>query len=332
MPHVQTVTGPLDTAALGQTLMHEHVFVLTPDVQQNYPEHWGSEDDRVADAVRRLNAVHALGISTIVDPTVVGLGRFIPRIARIAEQVDVNIIVATGMYTYDAAPFFFQYRGPALDAVLGTSVPDPMVEMFVGDITDGIAGTGVRAGMLKCAIDHQGLTPGVERVMRAVGLAHRETGTPITVHTHPGSRQGLSVQRLLVDELGVAADRIVLGHSGDSTDAEHLTELAEAGFVLGMDRFGINLDTTFEARADIVVEMCRRGYADQMVLSQDAACYIDWIEPDVLAFLPQWHYEHVSTEVIPYLLAHGVTTEQVHTMLVDVPARFFAGPAPTSGA
>jgi hypothetical protein len=26
-------------------------------------------------------------------------------------------------------------------------------------------------------------------------------------------------------------------------------ELAEAGFLLGMDRFGINLDTTFEGRA-----------------------------------------------------------------------------------
>ncbi|MGX1672846.1 phosphotriesterase family protein [Streptomyces sp. NPDC055400] len=48
-----------------------------------------------------------------------------------------------------------------------------------------------------------------------------------------------------------------------------------------MDRFGINLETTFEARAETVVEMCRRGYADRMVLSQDASCYIDWIDPAV---------------------------------------------------
>ncbi len=82
-------------------------------------------------------------------------------------------------------------------------------------------------------------------------------------------------------------DRIVLGHSGDSTDIEHLTSLAEAGFVLGMDRFGINLETTFEARADTLVEMCRRGFAGQMVLSQDASCYIDWIDPNLMAALPQ---------------------------------------------
>jgi phosphotriesterase-related protein len=325
MPQVQTARGPIDTAELGQTLMHEHVFVLTPDVQQNYPQEWGSEDDRVADAVTTLNSLHALGIRTIVDPTVVGLGRYVPRIAQIAAQTDLNIVVATGLYTYADVPFYFHHRGPALDAVVGAPVPDPMVDMFVGDITEGIAGTDVKAGLLKCAIDHQGLTPGVERVMRAVGLAHQQTGTPITVHTHPGSQQGLHVKRVLVDELGVDPGKVVLGHSGDSTDAEHLTELAEAGFVLGMDRFGINLETTFEARADIVVEMCQRGFAGSMVLSQDASCYIDWIDPNVLAFLPQWHYEHISTEVVPYLLEHGVTQEQVDTMLVTVPKRVFDG-------
>lgn len=325
MPHVETARGPVDTSALGPTLMHEHVFVLTADVQQNYPAEWGAEDDRVADAVAKLRSLHALGIRTIVDPTVVGLGRYVPRIARIAQQVDINIVVATGLYTYADVPFFFQHRGPALDAVLGQSVPDPMVDMFVGDIRDGIAGTDVKAGLLKCAIDHQGMTPGVERVMRAVAAAHAETGTPITVHTHPESRQGLEVKRVLCDEAGVDPRRVVLGHSGDTTDADHLTELAEAGFILGMDRFGINLATTFEARADIVVEMCRRGFAASMVLSQDAACYLDWIDPDVMPFLPQWHYEHISREVVPYLLEHGVTQEQVDTMLVEVPRRYFEG-------
>jgi len=325
MPQVQTARGPVDAADLGQTLMHEHVFVLSADVQQNYPAEWGSEDQRVADAVQRLTSLRALGISTIVDPTVVGLGRYIPRIARIAEQVDLNIVVATGLYTYDDVPFFFHHRGPALEAVLGTPVPDPMVDMFVGDLTEGIAGTGICAGMLKCAIDAQGMTPGVERVMRAVARAHLQTGAPITVHTHPGSQQGIAVQRVLVAEEGVDARRVVLGHSGDSSDADHLSALAEAGFVLGMDRFGINLETTFEARADIVVELCRRGYAGSMVLSQDAACYLDWIEPAVMEFLPQWHYEHISTEVLPYLREHGVTEDQITTMLVDVPRDVLSG-------
>ena len=326
MTQVQTVRGPVDSADLGRTYMHEHVFVLTPDVQQNYPQEWGDEDSRVADAVTKLTALAASGVRTIVDPTVIGLGRYIPRIQRIAEQVpDLNIVVATGCYTYDDVPFFFHYRGPALNAALGAEVPDPMVDMFVADITDGITGTGAKAGMLKCAIDHQGMTGGVERVMRAVAKAHLQTGTPITVHTHPGSEQGLQAARVLGEE-GVDPRRVVLGHSGDTTDADHLQQLANLGFVLGMDRFGINLDTTFEARADIVIEMCKRGYAEAMVLAHDASCYIDWLAPGVMDFLPQWHYLHIEQDVLPYLRSHGVSDAQIETMLVTTPRRFFEGP------
>jgi phosphotriesterase-related protein len=309
---------------LGRTYMHEHVFVLDADVQQNYPAEWGSEEARVADAVEKLSALAAQGIRTIADPTVVGLGRYIPRIQRIADLVpNLNIVVATGCYTYDQVPFFFHYRGPALAAALGADVPDPMVEMFVEDIRQGIAGTGVRAAFLKCAIDQQGMTSGVARIMRAVARAHRITGAPITVHTHPESGSGLAVKQLLCDEEGVDPKRVILGHSGDSADVDHLSSLADEGFILGMDRFGLNVGTTFETRADTVIEMCRRGYADRMVLSHDAACYIDWIDPNVLALLTQWNYLHIHDDVLPYVRERGVTDAQIDAMLVETPRRYF---------
>lgn len=323
MSSIQTVRGAIDSADLGTTLMHEHVFVLTSDIQQNFPEEWGDEEARIEDAVARLEAVYDAGIRTIVDPTVIGLGRYIPRIKKIADRVRVSIVAATGVYTYEDVPFFFHHRGPALNEALGMEIPDPMVDMFIRDINEGVADTGVKAGMLKCAIDAPGLTPGVERIMRAIAKAHLATGTPITVHTHPGTQAGLHVKRVMCDEEGVDPSRIVLGHSGDTTDCDHLSALADMGFVLGMDRFGINLDTTFEARADTLIEMVKRGYASQMVLSQDAACYIDWVDPNVMAFLPQWHYLHLTNEVVPYVLEHGVTQEQIDTMFVDVPRRFF---------
>ncbi|WP_214414434.1 phosphotriesterase family protein [Sphaerisporangium fuscum] len=325
MSRIETVRGPVDSADLGVTLMHEHIFVLTTEMRENYPSEWGSEEERVSDAVAKLQAAYDAGVRTIVDPTVAGLGRYIPRIQRVAERLPLNIVVATGLYTYNDLPFFFHHRGPALNDLLGTELPDPMVEMFVGDIRDGIAGTGVRAGMLKCAIDRQGPTPGVERVMRAVAKAHLETGVPITVHTHPASRTGLEVKRVMCDEEGVEPGRIVLGHSGDTGDCDHLAELADAGFLLGMDRFGLYTEVPFEARAETLIEMARRGYAERMVLSQDASCYIDWIDPDVMAFLPQWHYTHLFEEVVPYVLERGVTRKQVDRMLVDVPRLFFEG-------
>ncbi len=329
MPTVETVRGPVDTLELGRTYMHEHVFILDADVQQNYPAEWGSEEARVADAVEKLSALAAQGIRTIADPTVVGLGRYIPRIQRIAELVpSLNIVVATGCYTYDQVPFFFHYRGPALAEALGGDVPEPMVEMFAEDIREGIAGTGVRAAFLKCAIDQQGMTSGVARIMRAVARAHRITGAPITVHTHPESRSGLAVKQLLCDEEGVDPKRVILGHSGDSTDLDHLSSLADEGFILGMDRFGLNIGTTFEARADTVVEMCRRGYADRMVLSHDAACYIDWIDPNVLALLTQWNYLHIHDDVLPYVRERGVNEAQIDAMLVETPRRYFEDNAP----
>ena len=324
MATVETVRGPVDSSELGKTYMHEHVFVLDSDVQRNYPEEWGSEDDRCADAVEKLKALAAQGVRSIADPTVVGLGRYIPRIQRIAERVpELNIIAATGCYTYDHVPFFFHYRGPALSTAAGADVPDPMVDMFVGDITEGIADTGVKAAFLKCAIDQQGMTHGVARVMRAVAKAHRRTGAPITVHTHPGSQAGLAVQRLMCDEEGVDPTRVVLGHSGDSADVDHLSALADAGFILGMDRFGLNVETTFEARADTVIELCQRGYAERMVLAHDAACYIDWIDPNVRALLTQWNYLHIHDNVLPYLREHGVSEAQIDTMLVETPRRYF---------
>jgi phosphotriesterase-related protein len=68
------------------------------------------------------------------------------------------------------------------------------------------------------------------------------------------------------------------------------------------------------------VEMCRRGYVKRMVLSHDASCYIDWIDPNVL---PQWHYLHIRDEVLRYARVHGVTEEQIATMLTANPCRFF---------
>jgi phosphotriesterase-related protein len=197
-----------------------------------------------------------------------------------------------------------------------------MVDLFVRDIEEGIQGTGIRAAFLKCAIDHQGLTSGVERVLRACAKAQLRTGVPLMVHTHPGSKTGLEVQKVLADE-GVAPRSVLLAHSGDTTDADHLQQLAESGFLLGMDRFGIDLTLDFDGRVGIVVEMCRRGFVDSMVLAQDASCYIDWIQPDLLAFMPNWNYLHVQRDVVPALLERGVTQEQVDRMLVGNPRRFF---------
>ncbi|HVV75929.1 MAG TPA: phosphotriesterase-related protein [Mycobacteriales bacterium] len=315
---LSTAGGLIDTASMGRTLIHEHVFVMTTEVQANFKTDW-DESKNVADAIAKLTALKDAGIDTIADPTVIGLGRYIPRIVDIAKQVDINIIVATGVYTYGDVPRYFSLRGPFLP---GIDAPDPMVDMFVADITDGIGDTGVRAAFLKCAIDEPGMTPGVERVLRAVARAHLRTGAPVMVHTHPGTHRGLEVHEVLTDE-GVDPKSVCLAHSGDSGDADHLSELAEHGYLLGMDRFGVNVYRPFEERVGMVAELIRRGYGDRMALAHDASCYFDWVDPSFLAAAPDWNFRHISKDVLPRLRELGVAEEQIDTLLVDNPRRWF---------
>jgi phosphotriesterase-related protein len=315
MPQVQTVRGPV--ADLGTVLMHEHVFVLNHELNRNYPRLW-DEEERIADAVARLRALTERGVDTIVDPTVLGLGRDIELLARVNAEVDINIVAATGLYTYNDIPLFLRFHGP--DTLLGG--PDMLVELFVEDLTVGIAGTGIKAAFLKCAIE-DALTPGVERVMKAVAEAHKQTGAPITVHTSAAHRTGLVAQEVLRRE-GVDLGSLVIGHSGDTADLDYLHELIGNGSYVGMDRFGLDVMLPTDSRVATVAKLAEEGFSDRMVLSHDASCHIDWFPPGVRETVaPDWHYTFIHETVIPALRAAGVTDEQLNTMLVDNPRRYF---------
>ena len=320
---IDTVRGPLETSQLGVTLMHEHIFVLSPEVQQNYPGQW-NEDERLADAVAKLNVLKRRGVDTLVDVTVLGLGRDVARIQRLAAHTPLQIVVATGLYTYHDLPLYFHFRGPG--TLFGG--PDGMADLFVRDITEGIAGTGVKAAILKCATEVAGLTPGVERVLRAVAQAHRRTGVPITTHTHAPTYRGRDQQRVFRAE-GVDLTRVVIGHAGDSTDLAYLRELMDNGSTIGMDRFGIDVMLPFEDRVNTVAQLCAQGYADRMVLSHDASCFLDLFDADACrALLPKWSYTHLFDDVLPALQTRGVTEDQIRQMFVENPRRIFehAGP------
>jgi phosphotriesterase-related protein len=330
MTTVESVRGPVELSDLGPTLMHEHVFVLSTEHVQNYGHgNWWDEETRVADAIDKLNSLHRKGIRTIVDPTVWGLGRYIPRIQRIAAATPVNIIVATGLYVYLELPQQYAYRGPGLLH----DIPDPLVTDFVRDITEGIADTGVKAAFLKCCMETAELAPGIERIARAVARAHVETGAPITVHTSGPEQSGRTAVKIFKEE-GVDLGKVMIGHAGDTNDLDYLTELAEEGVLLGMDRFGLDIFNPGAERINTVAAMAARGYARSMVLAHDANCFIDYfgaahdqVRP-VIA--PNWHYEHISDDVLPALREAGVTQEQLDTMMLENPVRYFtpAGATP----
>jgi phosphotriesterase-related protein len=318
MSKVATVAGLIDSSELGRVLVHEHIAEVDDEYRLNYDPDW-NEEAVVAQCVAALHELKSVGIDTIFDPTVLGLGRYIPRIQEIASQVDINIVVATGVYTFHDAPIQVAHRGPGLLF----DEPDPLDVMFIRDLTIGIAETGVRAAFLKCAIDEPGLTPGVERVMRSVGRVSARTGAPVTVHTNPHHQTGLIAQTVLEEE-GVDLRKVILGHSGDSTDLDQLMLLADRGSLLGMDRFGLDVFLPLDERIRTIVELVRRGYVDSIVVSHDQTCRMDWVTPDrVRSVIPRWDLRLVSDVVVPALRAEGLSEDDLDAILVRNPRRFF---------
>jgi phosphotriesterase-related protein len=311
MPQIETLRGPVDTSALGFTLMHEHIFVLSDGVNHQFPQIW-EDAARIAEAREKLRAMTDAGVQTFVDLTVHGTGRDVRLMQRVAGELPLNVVVATGLYTYDAVPRHFVSRNA-----------DYMADLFVSDIQNGIQGTNVKAGILKCATDEPGVTQGVEKVLRAVARAHRRTGVPISTHTHPATKRGLEQQKIFLEE-GVDLSRVVIGHSGDSEDLAYLEALMKAGSYIGMDRFGIDMYLATEKRVAVIAGLSKLGYAGQMVLGHDASCYMDWFPAEALAqAAPRWHFRHISDDVLPMLRDAGVPKEQIDLMTTGNPHAIF---------
>ncbi|SLK10569.1 phosphotriesterase family protein [Arthrobacter sp. P2b] len=325
MGDVQTVLGPVSPDKLGATLAHEHVFSVTPEIQRDFPAlSWqGTREDAIRYAAEKLAEVARRGIGTIIDCTTIDHGRDLPALIEVNRQVPINIVAATGLYTHDKLPFFYKFR-PERTAG-GVPRKDVILEMFLQDITEGIQGTGAKAGIIKVTTDAEGATPNIERILRSAARAHRETGVPITTHTNAAYETGLAQLEIFRSE-GVDPQRVVIGHSGDSSDFDYLRRILDTGAFIGADRFGYYRpgQPGIDAKVKTVVELCREGYADQILLAHDSVVYADWWElfPPTWEDLPaEWVPTHISDTIIPAFQANGLTNEQIDTMMVKNPAR-----------
>ena len=315
---IQSVTGPIDSKQLGLTLIHEHMRVRSEAVFVQFP-HLYDEEKEFTKAVEQVNKVKKLGVKTICDPTVMELGRDIRFIERVSRETGVQIIAATGIYSYHYIPPHFQNRDI-----------DYMADLFVRDIEVGIQNTSIKAGFLKCATDAQGVTPDVEKVIRAVARAHKKTGVPIMTHSHPGTGTGINQLDILIEE-GVDPSRILIGHTGDTDNMEYILRVIEYGCFIGMDRYGLTSECSTENRNTTVIELAKKGYANRMFLSQDHCCTIDWYPEEAPGLMfPKWTMSFVLEEVIPELRSNGVTDEQIQLMMVDNARHWLEGNDQTS--
>jgi phosphotriesterase-related protein len=323
MPTVETVRGPVPHDQLGPTLVHEHLIMISAEFQRFYPElAWaGDRRQRVDDVTAALQATRDRGITTVLDCTAFFHGRDMDFVREVNDRVDLNIVVSTGMYSFDYLPFHLQYNTSP------TVADDVLTRMFLRDLTVGVADSGVKAQSIKVATDTEGITPNNQRILRAAGFASAQTGAPITAHTHPADTNGDRVLEILTEQ-GADPRTVVVAHSGDSTDLSYLRKLADSGAILGHDRFGLYRPgvATLEERVRTIATLCGEGYADRIALSHDCVLYSDWGPPGrAQTMFPTWVPTHISDVVLPALREQGVSEADIDTMMVSTPARMFAG-------
>lgn len=334
MTTVNTLRGPVEGTRLGTTLMHEHLMARNPELEQNivHPEY---DEAAIFERARKsLTSLHLdKGIDTFVDLTVLGLGRDVPTVRRLAENVPLNIVVATGYYTAKDLPTYFHTHGP--DGLVGKTLggPDVLEKMFLDDLTKGIPRTdGVKAGIIKIVTDEHGITPDLDRVYRAAARAQAETGVPISTHTNVEFANGRDQQKWFKAN-GVDLERTVIGHSGDSTDPDYLKELMDNGSFIGMDRFGMEFVLDDESRVDTLARLLAQGYAEKITISHDAGYFSINTPPSWRAkHTPNWHHHRISDYVLPELRKRGVTEDQIAQMMIVNPVQVLTGDAEAAKA
>ena len=315
MTSINTVLGPMESADLGFTLMHEHLLVAAPGVYQDYPELVG--ENLLDRAVEALNKAKAGGVDTVLDATTLDLGRNVELMAEAAQRSGVNIIACAGWWL-DIPRF-----------LVGVS-PDLLAKAFIREIEVGIGGTDIKAGILKSASDLEGVTPAAAVMLKAIARAHHETGVPIMIHSYPAGQVAKQQLEILEAE-GVDPKRVKVDHSNDTTDVEYLSWLLDHGCFLGLDRYpGRNV--SHRARTNTLKALIDLGYIDKLCPSHDHIVLRPQTdETGTLATTEEQQkinphgYLFIKNVVFKQLKEMGTTTEDLDRLCVTGPRNFFEG-------
>jgi phosphotriesterase-related protein len=299
---VHTVRGSVAPSDLGRMLPHEHVFCDFYRVTGNL-DHLLNDESL---AVSELSALVAAGGRGLVDCTTVDLGRNPVALRQLAERTGLHIVMGTGWY-----------RQPFYPADIDRTTPDALADRMVTELTVGVDGTGIRAGIIGEIGAHLGyLSAQEERVLRAAARAHRATGAPVTTHAsmYP---VGLAQLRVLTEER-VDPRRVIIGHCDTHLDVEYHRAVLRSGAYVQFDTVGrvhINPD---ERRADALVDLLREGWTDRLLVSSDR-CY----RSDLHAF-GGVGYDVVFTRFFEMLRRRGVSQDDLDVLTVVNPAQVLA--------
>jgi phosphotriesterase-related protein len=341
---ITTVLGEIEAADLGVTLAHEHLLIdlrnqfaepEDPEARRRGAEPLTADNapaarrnpyairdnlllddaDLAAEEIARFGAAAGAGAG-VVELTCTGIHPRPQALAEIARKSGLNVIAGCGYYTQDTHP-------PGMGGLSAEEIAEEMV----GDLTGGIGGTGVRAGVIGEIGTGNPIHPDEAKCLRAAARAFARTNAAIYVHTYPWGREGLLAARLLV-EAGVDPGKIVICHVDVDIDMDYMRRLLALGVFIEFDDFGKEFATDSEGesfaggpfasdeeRVRALGDLIATGFAPQMLITNDICLKC------MLRAYGGRGYAHVLEGVVPLMRRRGIPQAAVRTLLVENPRR-----------
>jgi phosphotriesterase-related protein len=341
---VLTVRGPVAPEALGPTLSHEHVLIdirrplyrlragddapyvkekLTLGTLARTRAGGSLEDNDLIDdtevVTAEVMAFRQWGGGTIVDQSSIGLGRDPVGLRQISLASGLHIVMGGGYYER-------QFHPEDID----TLPWEAMAERIERDIVEGVAGTGIRSGLIgEVGIEGGPLTDNEIKSVRAAGRAAAATGAPISFHI---GGQGEEKHRVLdlLEEAGADLGHVLFSHAlGIADDPDFARRLLGRGVLVELDFLGSTgspWGTLWpfgdKTAARTILDLLDGGWADRIVLGHDICQKIQ------LQAYGGHGYSYIPEHFLPYLSRLGVGDDAIDQMMVRNPARWLQFTAP----
>lgn len=259
---IQTVTGKIEKSEIGAVLMHEHISCKSLSYANAFQDKWLDKDrlkSLSVDVLKLLKEKYALGL--MVDGTPIDLGRDGVILKEISELSGVKIVASTGFYYL-----------PSIEAA--SNSPEELAHWLIDECENGIVGTDIKPGILKCATGEYGITLDNFKKLSAVGIAQSVTGLPLYVHCeHKGDIAFKQIEALLGS--GTNIEKIIIGHAAMRPETEYLEKVLESGCYVSMDQCHCYPGRIDEI-AKTLVYLSSRGYADKILMSNDYCIHSDF--------------------------------------------------------
>ncbi|SHE09996.1 Phosphotriesterase homology protein [Chlamydia abortus] len=274
MSFIRTLDADISKEQLGFTYSHEHIVCR--------PAHWSERgvDDLLLDDPEKSKLdvldFKKHGGQAIVDATAIDYGRDVPAVYRIMQETGVRIIGTAGFnksFLWDAKvkeelkPLIGDYE-TYYEWIEAKSINE-LADFVIREVEEGLEGTPFKAGQVKFGTGYNRITPLEEKTLRAVARAHHETKAPIHSHTEVGT-MGLEQIELLRSE-NIDISFLSLGHMDRNPDPYYHEQIARTGAYLSFDGIAKIKYAPESTRIQLILELVRKGYENQILISGDTA-------------------------------------------------------------